>query len=174
MRRSNRRRTSEPIRRVPDNAQGADEAETNIEGTPPRQNNIIVRAQNSNDDEGSENLADGDGFTMQVSRRQKRRAVRGNREGNRLRLAPAATVCHLWVYNLHADCSAEELKAYVAEIIEDDEIKVEKPVLKRTDSSAFVVTCNRRHYDTLMSPNSWEENIRVRAYRMPRPSNASA
>ena len=89
----------------------------------------------------------------------------GSRAENKLRIAPAATRCNMWVYNPHVDCTVVGMESYVKKIIENDEVYVEKPELKRTGSSAFIVTCARRHYETLLDPGSWEEHIRVRLYR---------
>ena len=91
--------------------------------------------------------------------------MRGSREGNRLRTAPVNDRCYVWVYNLHVDCTATEIEAYIKDILDDDDVNVEKPQLRRTDSSAFIVTCQRRHRDCLLDANTWEENVRVRPYR---------
>ena len=61
-----------------------------------------------------------------------------------------------------------ELEAYVKKNFADNDVVVEKSQLRRTDSSAFVVTTNRRNYYTLMIEDSWEKNARVRPYRAPR------
>ena len=115
------------------------------------------------------------GFLTRIPRRtlQRRNAVKGARKGSQLRVALSAAKSFLWVYNLHTECTAAEVEAYVKELIEDDDVTVEKSKLKRTESSAFIVTCKRRHQDTLLQPDSWEENVRVRIYRQPRVSSAA-
>ena len=119
-----------------------------------------------------------DGFTTVNSRLRRRRTSRrepvmGTKQGNRLRVASSARRCHVWVYNLHVDCTAAELESYIKEMLDDDEIQVEKLQLKRTDSSAFIVSCHNRHYDSLLKGESWENDVRVRPYRLPRQNTTA-
>ena len=77
------------------------------------------------------------------------------------------------MYNLPVDCTAAELESYVKEMLDDDEIQVEKLQLKRTDSSEFIVSCHNRHYDSLLKGESWENDVRVRPYRLPRQNTTA-
>ena len=58
-------------------------------------------------------------------------------------------------------------------MLDDDEIQVEKSQLKCTDSSAFIVSRHNRHYDLLLKGESWEKDVRVRPYRMPRQNTTA-
>lgn len=53
------------------------------------------------------------------------------------------------------------------DIIDDDDVKIKMPELKRADSSDFIVSCHKRHFDTLLSGESWRENARGGPYRHP-------
>ena len=146
------------------------------EGTSPQAGDGVVQARNSDTAPSVERVGrfyrDQDGFMTRAPRNRNRpESLRGTKQGNKLRVAPSASRCHMWVYNLHVDYTAAELEAYVKEILEDEDVTVNKPQLRRTDSSAFVVVCQRRHYETLMSADSWEENARVRPYRLPRATS---
>ena len=71
---------------------------------------------------------DEEGFLTRVPRKtlQRRNAVKGAREGSKLRVAPSAAKSFLWVYNLHTECTAAEVEAYVKELIEDHDVTLEK------------------------------------------------
>ena len=118
-------------------------------------------------------IQDEDGFITRVKKRKNNYQnlnppVKGTRKGTTLRIAPASTKCQVFVYNLHPDYSAEEMECYVKSFLNDSEVTVTKPALKRTDSTAFVVTAHRRHRDTLMNGDSWEEETRVHVFHPPR------
>ena len=121
-------------------------------------------------------ISDSEGFLsraprMRLNRRPK--PIRGSREGNKLRVSPAATLCHIWLSNLHVECSEDEVRDYVRELTGDDSVAVEKPQLKRTDSSAFIVTAHERHLEILNDPESWELHVCVRPYRPARQATAT-
>ena len=115
---------------------------------------------------------DDEGFLTRIPRRRAS-PTRGSRQGSTLRVAPFASRCFVWVYNLHIETTAEEVKTYVGELLEDQDVKVEQPTLKRTDSAAFMVSCQKKHFNTLLAAESWEEHVRVRPYRHPNRAPAA-
>ena len=121
--------------------------------------------------------ADSEGFLTRVPRNRnvgRPQPTRGSRTGNRLRTVPVDDRCHTFVYNLHKECTALEVEAHIKEVLDDDDVTVIKPQLKRTDSSGFIVSCNRRHRDSLLDASTWEENVRARPYRPPRNAETAA
>ena len=76
--------------------------------------------------------------------------MRGSREESRLRTVPVDDRCNTFVYNLHTERTAPEVEACIEEVMDDVDIMVIKLELKRTNSSAFVVNCNKRHSDCLL------------------------
>ena len=95
---------------------------------------------------------DQDGLMTRAPRNKNRpESLQSSKQGNKLRVTPSAIRCYMWVYNLHGDYTAAELEAYVKKILEDEDVTVNISQLRRTNTSAFVVACHRRHYDKLMS-----------------------
>ena len=126
---------------------------------PARQD--AVREMNHGTYNSRTQTRDEERFLTRILRRriQRRNAVKGARGSPKLRVALSAAKFFLWVYNLHTECTAAEAESHVKELIEDDDVTVKKLTLKRTESSAFIVTCKRRHQDALLQSDSWEKML---------------
>ena len=92
--------------------------------------------------------ADIEGFLTHVLRNRnagRPQPIRGSREGNRLRTVPVVDHCYTFVYNLHKECTSLEVETSIKEVLDDDDVTVFKPQLKRTDSSAFItLACKKK------------------------------
>ena len=121
--------------------------------------------------------ADREGFLTRFPRKGiagRPQSIPGFCKGIRLRTVSIEDRCHAFVYNLHKECTALEVEAYIKEVLDDDDVTVIKPQLKRTYSSGFIRSCNRRHRDSLLDASTWEENMRARPYQPPRNAETAA
>ena len=114
----------------------------------------------------SKNNRHATGNLNQNVKNKRNPTIRGTKKGTALRVIPPRR--KIFVTNLHADTSAEDVTTYVKTVIEenDEDLSVER-IQSRNPASkiaSFVINCHKRHYDLLLLADSWEEDTRVRPF----------
>lgn len=109
-----------------------------------------------------------------ISPDQNRRNVRSN--------VPSTNQKAIWVSGLHRDTTEQEMESYVKGLLggaATDQFQIRKLVKKDRELSSysfvsFKITCPESNFGTLLDPNNWPSNSRLREFEMDRQMSAGA
>ena len=95
--------------------------------------------------------------------RRNKPLLTGMKADTTLRAVEAVRKISVFISRCHPDETSDGIKSYVQEII-SDECSVQKLPTKFPTYSSFVVTCDAKHDEKIMSPDEWSSGILIRKF----------
>ena len=103
-------------------------------------------------------------------RRDKNPPVTGKKEGTTLRAVEQVRKINIFVSRLHPDETDGEICNYAKNIISAD-CTVRKLPTKFPTYSSFVITCDAKYENKILSPDEWSNGVIIRKFYGPLTSN---